>query len=143
MALDPSKNIPTATSNDDQWIIWHKQLRRLFGKKQANSIWLFAWSKRGGLDTKANTRKLSNYLEKFGIDVERSTLDSIGEGFADAAEGFASTAKWFVIIPLGVAGIVLIAILWQLIKNPDKTIGQAALLTPQGRAAKGLKGLKK
>lgn len=142
MAVDPSKRIPTATSSDEQWILWHGQLKKLFGKKQANSIWLYAWSKRGGVDAKANTNRLSNYLEENGIDIERTTLDSIGEGIVDTASGIASFGKWFIIIPLGIAGIILIAILVKLIQNPNKTVGQAVRLAPQARAIKGAKKLK-
>lgn len=145
MAVDPSKRIPTASSTDYEWIGWHKQLKKVFGKKMANDIWLYAWSKRGGIDAKANTVTLSNYLEKQGIDIERSRLDNLGEDLSDAADSFVNFTKWLIIIPLGIAGVVLIAILVKLIRDPKSTVGQAAMFTPQGRglkAGKSLKGLK-
>jgi hypothetical protein len=41
---DPSKNIPTASSSDEQWIAWHKKLKKPFNKKIANEVFLYAWS---------------------------------------------------------------------------------------------------
>lgn len=143
MANDPSRNIPTASSTSNAWILWHKSLKKMFGKKEANIIWSYAWSKRGGINSPANDRTLSNYMEKQGVDIERSTLDEIGEGIADFGEGVVSFGKWLVIIPLGIAGFILILILIKLIKNPKQSVGTAMMLTPQGRALKGGKALKK
>jgi hypothetical protein len=140
---DPSKNIPTASSSDEQWIAWHKKLKKPFNKKIANEVFLYAWSKRGGVDSKANTRKLSNYLESQGIDIERSTLDNIGEGIADVGSGILSFGKWMIIIPLGIGGLLLIMILVKLMRNPNQSIQGAMMLTPQGRAIKGAGGMKK
>jgi hypothetical protein len=140
---DPSKNIPTASSSDEQWIAWHKKLKKPFNKKIANEVFLYAWSKRGGVDSKANTRKLSNYLESQGIDIERSTLDNIGEGIVDVGSGILSFGKWMIIIPLGIGGLLLIMILVKLMRNPNQSIQGAMMLTPQGRAIKGAGGMKK
>lgn len=142
MANNPSQNIPTSRSSPSEWIVWHKSLKQMFGKKEANKIWLYAWSKRGGIDNDANTNELSNYLEKNGIDIERSTLDSIGEGISDFSSGVFTFGKWLIIIPLGIAGVVMIFILIQLFRNPNKSIGTAIALTPQGRALKGAKAMK-
>ena len=57
MRADPSVNIPTASSSSENWIQWHKELKRFFGKKTANSLWVFAWAKRGGKNAEANTSK--------------------------------------------------------------------------------------
>lgn len=141
MANNPSQNIPTSRSSPSEWIVWHKSLKQMFGKKEANKIWLYAWSKRGGIDNDANTNELSNYLEKNGIDIERSTLDSIGEGISDFSSGVFTFGKWMILIPLGIAGVVMIFILIQLFRNPNKTIGTAIALAPQGRALKGAKAM--
>lgn len=142
MANNPSLNIPTSRSSPSEWIVWHKSLKQMFGKKEANKIWLYAWSKRGGIDNDANTNELSNYLEKNGIDIERSTLDSIGEGISDFSSGVFTFGKWMLIIPLGIAGVIMIFILIQLFRNPNKTIGTAMMFTPQGRAVAGASALK-
>lgn len=143
MKIDPSKNIPTASSSDEQWMTWHKALKRVFGKKTANQIWSYAWSKRGGTDVKANTTKLSNYMEKQGVDFERTSWQEFGEGISDFGSSWSSFMKWTGIIVGGVILLILIRIFWSLTKDPNKTVGQAIMLTPQGRAGKAVKGLKK
>ena len=35
MKLNPSKTIPTASSKSENWIQWHKDLKKVFGKKKA------------------------------------------------------------------------------------------------------------
>lgn len=143
MASNPSINIPTTRSSSNEWILWHKSLKQMFGKKEANIIWSYAWSKRGGVDVSANDRTLSNYMESQGVDIERSTLDEIGEGVLDFGEGILDFGKWLIIIPLGIAGIILIAILVQLFRNPNKTVGTAMMFTPQGRAVAGASAVSK
>jgi hypothetical protein len=142
MANNPSLNIPTARSSSSDWMLWHKSLKQMFGKKEANVIWSYAWSKRGGIDVPANDRTLSNYMESQGVDIERSTLDEIGEGVLDFGSGVLTFGKWLLIIPLGIAGVIMIFILIQLFRNPNKTVGTAMMFTPQGRAIAGAKSLK-
>lgn len=144
--IDPSQNVPTASSSDEQWMTWHKALKKTFGKKTANQIWSMAWSKRGGTDVKANTTKLSNYMEKQGVDFERTNWQELGESFTDFGSGMASFIKWGGIIIGGLVLLILIRIIIALTKDPKKTVGQAIMLTPQGRMgsmAKGAKMLKK
>lgn len=140
--VDPSRDIPTATSSSATWINWHKSLRKFFNKKEANAIWIYAWSKRGGVDSNANDNTLSRYMEKQGVDIERSTLDEIGEGIADLGSGLLSIGKLIILVPLGIAGIIMIVILVNLIRNPKKSLNTAMMLTPQGRAVGMSKGLK-
>lgn len=142
MANNPSLNIPTTRSSSADWILWHKNLKKMFGKNEANTIWSYAWSKRGGVSVNANDRTLSNYMESQGVDIERSTLDEIGEGVLDFGSGVLTFGKWLIIIPLGIAGVIMIFILIQLFRNPNKTVGTAMNFMPQGRAMKGAKGLK-
>jgi hypothetical protein len=142
MANNPSLNIPTARSSSSDWILWHKSLKKMFGKKEANILWSFGWSKRGGINSPANDRTLSNYMEGEGVDIERSTLAEIGEGVLDIGSGILSVGKWFIIIPLGIAGVLMIFILIQLFRNPNKTVGTAIMLTPQGRAVSGASAIK-
>ena len=142
MALDPSRNIPTGSSESQDWIQWHKDLKKLFPKKQANSIWTYAWSKRGGVDSAANTIALSRYMDKQGVDIQRTSLAEIGESISDFGNGILSIGKWFTIIGTGIVVLILLRIVIALTKNPNKTVSQVALLTPQGRAIGAAKGLK-
>lgn len=134
MKIDPSTNIPTASSKSEEWIQWHQDLKKVFGRKKANSIWVFAWAKRGGTNVPANTNKLSDYLEPEGIDVDRTSLEEVGESVTEVVSGIFTFGKILIIGGLATGGIILILILRALLRNPNKSLSTAILLTPQGRA---------
>jgi hypothetical protein len=140
--IDPSKNIPTVSSNSEVWVQWHKDLKSVFGKKKANSIWVVAWAKRGGIDSPANTRSLSNYMEGQGVDISRTTFSEITESISDFGSGIFTFGKIALIGGLTVSAIVLLLIMRALLKNPDKSIQGAMMFTPQGRAVSMAKGIK-
>jgi hypothetical protein len=131
--LDPSLTVPTARSESQDWIEWHKQLKKVFGKKAANGIWVYAWSKRGGIDSKANTRTLANYMEGQGVDFDRTSWDEVTETILDFGTGFSTALKWTGIIVGGVVLVILIRIFWNLSKDPSSTIANAAAIRTGGR----------
>jgi hypothetical protein len=131
MKLDPSKTIPTASSNSESWIQWHKDLRRVFGKKKANSIWLYAWSKRGGVNSPANTRSLRNYMDKQGIDITTTNLAQLGDAIGNILSFPFSVGKVLIIGGLSVAGIVLLVALIRLINNPNQNLTTQILPIPK------------
>ena len=141
MKIDPSQNIPTASSKSEEWIQWHKDLKKMFGKKKANSLWVFAWAKRGGLESPANTNALSEYMERQGVDVQRTTIEEIGESISEIGSGIFTFGKWVIIGSMLLTALILIRILYALTKNPKKTTETALLFTPQGRAVAGAKSL--
>jgi hypothetical protein len=143
MKIDPSLNIPTASSKAEEWIAWHKDLKKVFGKKKANSIWIFAWAKRGGINSPANTNMLSAYIEPQGIDVTRTSGEQIAESITEIVGGIFTFGKILFIGGLATAGIILILILRALLKNPQKSVQTAVLLTPQGRTYAGVNALAK
>ncbi len=141
MKIDPSKNIPTASSKTEEWVQWHKDLKKIFGRKKANSIWVIAWAKRGGINSPANTNALSSYMKGEGVDIQRTTWEEIGESISDIGSGIFTIWKWGAIIGMTIVGLVLLRIFVELMKNPNKTIQGAMLLTPQGRAVAGAKAI--
>jgi len=107
--VDPSINIPTASSEAQDWIQWHKELKAFFNKKEANSIWVYAWSRRGGEDSSANTGRLRDYMSSQGIDIQRTRLDAIQDAASDVFGGIGdvlNAVKWIAII--GGSAIALI-----------------------------------
>jgi len=139
MKLDPSENIPTASSKSEHWIQWHKDLKKIFGKKKANSIWVFAWAQRGGVNSPANTNTLSKYMESQGVDPQRTTLEEMGESVSEFASGVFTFGKWVMIGGLILVSLILIRIIWKLTQNPNATIRTASGLAPTGRATKMIK----
>jgi hypothetical protein len=88
--VDPIQTIPDKNSTGAQWIQWHQALKDRYGKKQANSLFLYGWEKRrasGNILTGniANTQTLREYLEKQGITVSG---DGVLDYAADALDNF-------------------------------------------------------
>ena len=128
MKIDPSKKIPTASSSGASWVQWHKDLVDIFGKKKANSIWVYAWSKRGGKTSPANTTALRQYMSENGVSVDTTTLSSLGDSIDSVFEGIGNfaTVTGYVIIGVGAVSFLLLAkALYGLTKDPNKTIEQA------------------
>jgi hypothetical protein len=127
MRADPSVNIPTASSSSENWIQWHKELKRFFGKKTANSLWVFAWAKRGGKNAEANTSKTRVYMKSQGVNIDTTKLNSAFDSVRSAINQGLSVTKWVLIGGLGVGAIVFILILRKLLLNPNATLPQVVV----------------
>ncbi len=132
---DPSRSVPTVSSPAESWIQWHRDLRKVFGKKQANSIWVYAWSKRGGEKSPANTRSLRSYMESQGVDISRTTLSGVGDSLANFGSGIGSFVKWTLVGSLVLGGVLVVAVAYNVVKNPT-VVNQVASSSPKGRVSK-------
>lgn len=130
MKLDPSKTIPTASSKSENWIQWHKDLKRIFGKKKANSIWLYAWAKRGGIKSPANTSVLRDYMDGQGVDITTTSSGELSDKIGNVLDFGFGVGKVVVIGTLSVVGLILIAILVKLFKNQNQQLNLSALPVP-------------
>ena len=72
--LNPAKDIPLASSSDQEWINWHKQLDRWFKRNEANLWFVKGWNHRGGGSMAANTERLQKYMKRKGIDPVTGSL---------------------------------------------------------------------
>jgi hypothetical protein len=122
MKLDPSKSIPTASSKSENWIQWHKDLRKIFGKKKANSIWLYTWAKRGGVNSSANDRTLRVYMDKQGVDVTTTSLSELTDKIGNVLDFGFGVGKIIVIGGLSITGLILLGILVRLFRNPNQSV---------------------
>ncbi len=123
MKIDPSKNIPTASSKSENWIQWHKDLKKIFGKKKANSLWLYAWAKRGGIKSSANTTALRDYMDKQGVDVTTTSINKLADSIGNVLDFGFGVGKVVLIGGLSVVGLILIVNLVRLFKNPNQPLG--------------------
>ena len=128
--LDPSLSVPTASSKSENWIQWHKDLKKMFGKKKANSIWLFAWAKRGGVNSSANTNDLRDYMEGQGVNITTTTLNDITDTIGDVLGFGFGVGKIVIIGTLSVVGLILVGILVKLFRNPNQQLNISALPVP-------------
>lgn len=131
MKLDPSQSIPTASSKAENWIQWHRDLKKMFGKKKANSIWLYAWAKRGGVKSSANTSTLRDYMDKQGVDVTTTALGELTDKIGNVLDFGFGVGKIIIIGGLSVVGLILLSILVKLLRNPNQKIDISALPIPQ------------
>ena len=129
MKLDPSLSVPTASSKPENWIQWHVDLRKIFGKKKANSIWLYAWAKRGGVNSTANTSSLRSYMDKQGVDITTTKLNEITDVVGNVLDFGFGVGKVVIIGTLSVVGLILLSILIKLFRNPNQKLNVTALPT--------------
>jgi len=130
MKLDPSKTIPTASSKPENWIQWHKDLKKIFDKKKSNSIWLYAWAKRGGVNSPANTRSLRDYMDGQGVDITTTSLGELSDKIGNVLDFGFGVGKIIIIGGLSVTALILIGILVKLFKNPNQQLNISALPVP-------------
>jgi hypothetical protein len=130
MKIDPSKNIPTASSKSENWIQWHIDLKKMFGKKKANSIWLYAWAKRGGVKSPANTPALRDYMDKQGVDVTTTSLGELTDAIGNVLDFGFGVGKIVLIGSLSLVGLILLGILVKLFRNPNQKINISSLPVP-------------
>lgn len=130
MKLDPSKTIPTSSSKSENWIQWHIELKKIFGKKKANSLWLYAWAKRGGIKSSANNNELRNYMDKQGVDITTTALGELSDSIGNVLDFGFGIGKIFIIGSLSITGLILIGILVKLFSNPNQQLNLSALPKP-------------
>jgi hypothetical protein len=130
MKLDPSQTIPTASSKSENWIQWHKDLKKIFGKKKANSLWLYAWAKRGGINSSANTSVLRDYMDSQGVDITTTALGELSDKIGNVLDFGFGVGKVFVIGSLSIVGLILIGILVKLYRNPKQQLNISAIPMP-------------
>ena len=129
MKLDPSLSVPTASSKAENWIQWHVDLKKIFGKKKANSLWLYAWSKRGGINSTANTSSLRSYMDKQGVDITTTSLSEIADVVGNVVEFGFGVGKIVIIGTMSLVGLIMLSILIKLFRNPNQRLNITALPT--------------
>ena len=140
--VKPTQNIPANGSPAAVWKQWHLTLIQYFGKKTAAAVFVTAWNKRGSTDSL--NHDLNEHLEKHGIILDKGLVGTVTEAAMDAGDtiaDFLQVGKW---VLYGVAGITLagLAILvFQVTRQPIKTLKAVAEVTPAGRAGKAAKGI--
>ena len=99
----------------------------MFGKKTANSLWVFAWAKRGGKNAEANTSKTRVYMKGQGVNIDTTKLNEAFDNVRATINKGLSVTKWVVIGGLGVGAILFILILRKLLLNPNATLPQVVV----------------
>jgi len=79
------KFVPSFGASAAKWIQFHKELRKIFTKREANMYWLKAWNNTGGdSQSTANTSALRDYMSGQGVQITASNFfDSAGDAIDD------------------------------------------------------------
>lgn len=111
MRTDPSKIIPTSADTSEQWVNWHKTLKKWFSKNEANSHWLRFWNQRAGAGSEADTHDLRAYMESQGVNLTTTKAGEFEDTLTGITDWFGDTVNWARGIVIGgvIIGIGLIA----------------------------------
>jgi hypothetical protein len=119
--INPAEAIPTKTSKGEEWKAWYLELKNRYGKKNANTIFTKAWSKRGS--DSAITNDLDETLKKNGVNIQRGLVASIQEGAYDIADTIGdvfSMGKYVWIGGLVMVGVPVFIFLLQIARKPER-----------------------
>lgn len=97
--------VPGKFATDQKWISFHKDLKRIFSKKEANQWFMRFWNQNAGQNSSANTSALRSYLKDEGVEL---TAGTIGGRIGDFASGIGSGFGTFFRVLGGVAVVGVI-----------------------------------
>lgn len=118
--LDPHLIIPTKKSSDLEWLAWYDNLKSFFGKKDARTAFVKAWSVRG--NSSANTSQFREKMRKEGVDI---SSDTIAGSISDAADGvmdsISSSLKMgkMAMVVIGVIVVLLVILIVYRLATPQ------------------------
>ncbi|CAG5086775.1 hypothetical protein [Parvicella tangerina] len=142
MKSDPSRYIPNSTSSSEEWIAWHKQLKRWFSKTETNAYFVKFWNQRAGTGSVADTHSLREYMSSQGVELTTNWTGELSDVTHDVTDWFVSGLEWTRAIIIGttilVMGIGAYYIIAQIKKG--KTLNDAAQLAIAARTGGMLKG---
>lgn len=142
MRADPSKIIPTSESSSEQWINWHKALRKWFNKNEANTHWLRFWQQRSGPGSVADTYDLREYMRKQDVDLTTTTFGEVTDAAGGVVDWFSDTINITRIILVGTAIIGISLVVFYIVSSTKKgkSVGEMAFdVRTLGTGAKLLK----
>ncbi len=115
-------DIPTNKNTAAVWMEWHKVLKRKFGQKTANSLFMKAWDKNIKEDSDANTSDLRMWAKDEGMYIESDSvigdLKDFRAGIGDYIGDFFKLGKYAAIGTVCVVGVMLILIAIKVGRDP-------------------------
>ncbi len=135
MNINSLSFIPSVNSTDQQWIVYHKALKKDVGTTNANALWLKTWEKRKNENaitgSKANTSDLRDYMKSQKVNLSAdgafSSAVNIWDSATDSLEAMFGISKWIVIV---LAAIIIIPAFMILINIAKDPVGAAKAAAP-------------
>lgn len=127
MKTDPSKYLPSSTSTAEEWITWHKQLKKWFSKQEANAYFVRFWNQRAGASSSADTHTIRDYMRTQGVDLTTDWGGTFSDASHSVMDWFVTGMNWTRGIVIGVTLLVVGISTYYLITQikKGKTIGDA------------------
>jgi hypothetical protein len=103
---------PDSSWGCTEWMRWHEELEKVYGRQVANDFWLKKWKEQSKWSNNYNWCKYNGefdqYFKSVDIDVGHLISDIVNAG-ADVADNFLSFSKFMThpVVLIGLAGIVL------------------------------------
>lgn len=118
-----------------EWLSYYEVLRKSTGKAYAQQNWIKAWT---GIGLNSQAHSCSNdigfydVMAKRGIDTSSSDLDKM---YAESKEQLDAIMKiyktiWFIVV--GIVLIIVVALAWQIIRNPAQAISMGKMVASRG-----------
>lgn len=117
---DPRKKIPTKETDARGWQEWHKSLSSVMSISDANEVWKAYWASYGGAFK--DDKELRDYMKNHGVDISNA-LDIIRDKGLGAVQTIRMILKGGRIVTLGIAAIIVFAILKALLNVAKDPIG--------------------
>jgi len=142
MKSDPSKYIPHSASSSEEWIAWHKQLKKWFSKSEANGYFVKFWNQRAGAGSEADTHTLREYMRSQGVELTTGWTGTISDVTHDVTDWVVTGLNWTRAIGIGVTVLVIGIGTYYLITQikKGKTVTDAAEFAINARTGGLLKG---
>ncbi|QKX05370.1 hypothetical protein HN014_10735 [Aquimarina sp. TRL1] len=134
--------IPEKKDPCELWVSYFNSLKKQVGTSNARTLWLITWKYNGNTQCSTNPN-FNKWLQSNQIDVStiasRTLADfsAIGSNILGFGKNISTVLQWG--IPLTLAGLLIgiIVVLWRTSKTME--VSDLTMLTPTGRAMKGLK----
>lgn len=141
MKTDPSKYIPNSESSAEEWIAWHKQLKKWFSKTEANGYFVKFWNQRAGAGSQADSHSLRTYMSSQGVELSTDWSGELSDVTHDVTDWFVTGLNWTRAITIGVGVLVIGIGTFYLITQikKGKTVGDAAQFAINARTGGMLK----
>lgn len=134
--INPVNNIPDTQSTGDQWMLWHKALRKNYGVATANFLFLEAWKARGcsGITCSASTQELREYLSDQGITISSGIFEYYVDKMDEMEDFFTSALNVGLYAGIAIVVFILLIVGYIIYKilNNDKLTGAAISVASRG-----------
>lgn len=101
-------SMPNLKSKDIEWINWYDKLSSRYGRRDAASIFLAAWRKRGSKE--ANTTDLRDRLNDDGIKISENVFQEIADKGDSISDAFGNMMKIGKYTAFAVGGILILGL---------------------------------